>query len=98
MATYRFELNDKPSRNGKYSVFLRVTVNGIRKKLKTSIEVNRKSDWNPTPKGDNWIRPSEPNSKSLEHDTIQNYRESQRKPIRSLQSKERLHQEKSYQE
>ncbi|BDW74496.1 hypothetical protein BFINE_02910 [Bacteroides finegoldii DSM 17565] len=50
MATYRFELNDKPSRNGKYSVFLRVTVNGIRKKLKTSIEVNRKSDWNPTPK------------------------------------------------
>ena len=64
MATYRFELNDKPSRNGKYSVFLRVTVNGIRKKLKTSIEVNRKSDWNPTPKGDNWIRPSEPNSKA----------------------------------
>ena len=40
MATYRFELNDKPSRNGKYSVFLRVTVNGIRKKLKTSIEEN----------------------------------------------------------
>lgn len=43
MATYRFELNDKPSRNGKYSVFLRVTVNGIRKKLKTSIEVNLNS-------------------------------------------------------
>jgi len=64
MATYRFELNDKPSRNGKYTVFLRITVNGIRKKLKTDIEVSKKSDWNPTPKGDNWIRPSEPNSKS----------------------------------
>lgn len=63
MATYRFELNDKPSRNGKYAVFLRVTVNGKRKKFKTPVEVNRKSDWNPTPKGDNWIRPSEPNSK-----------------------------------
>lgn len=63
MATYRFELNDKPSRNGKYAVFLRVTVNGKRKKLKTPVEVNRRSDWNPTPKGDNWIRPSEPNSK-----------------------------------
>lgn len=64
MATYRFELNDKPSRSGKYTVFLRVTVNGIRKKLKTGVEVSKKSDWNPTPKGDNWIRPSEPNSKS----------------------------------
>jgi transposase len=63
MATYRFELNDKPSRNGKYAIFLRVTVNGVRKKLKTNLEVSRKSDWNPTPKGDNWIRPSEPNSK-----------------------------------
>ena len=46
MATYRFELNDKPSRNGKYAVFLRVTVNGKRKKFKTPVEVNRKSDWN----------------------------------------------------
>ncbi len=64
MATYRFELNDKPSRNGKYAVFLRVTVSGKRKKLKTSIEINRKSDWNPTPKGSNWVRPSEPNSKA----------------------------------
>lgn len=63
MATYRFELNDKPSRNGKYTVFLRVTVNGKRKKFKTPVEITRRSDWNPTPKGDNWIRPSEPNSK-----------------------------------
>lgn len=64
MATYRYELNDRPSRNGKYSVFLRITVNGKRKKYKTAIEVSKKSDWNPTPKGENWIRPSEPNSKS----------------------------------
>jgi len=63
MATYRFELNDKPSRNGKYTVYLRITVNSKRKKFKTPIEVNRRSDWNPTPKGNNWIRPSDPNSK-----------------------------------
>lgn len=60
MATYRFELNNKPTRNKKYSIFLCVTVNGVRKRIKTNIEVSKKSAWNPTPKGDNWIRTSEP--------------------------------------
>lgn len=60
MATYRFELNNKPTRNKKYAIFLCITVNGIRKRIKTNIEVSKKSNWNPTPRGDNWIRTSEP--------------------------------------
>ena len=63
MATYRFELNNKQTRNKKFQVLLCITINGKRKRIKTDVEVNKKSDWNPTPKGDNWIRPSEPNFK-----------------------------------
>ena len=63
MATYRFELNNKQTRNKKFQVLLCITINGKRKRIKTDIEVNKKSDWNSTPKGDNWIRPSEPNFK-----------------------------------
>lgn len=65
MATFRFELNNKPTRNKKYAVLLCVSANGIRKRIKTNIEVTKKSDWNPTPKGDNWIRTSEPQHKKL---------------------------------
>lgn len=65
MATFRFELNNKPTRNKKYSILLCVSANGIRKRIKTNIEVTKKSDWNPTPKGDNWIRTSEPQYKKL---------------------------------
>ena len=65
MATFRFELNNKPTRNNKYAVLLCVSANGIRKRIKTNIEVSRKSDWNPTPKGDHWIRTSEPLHKKL---------------------------------
>lgn len=65
MATFRFELNNKPTRNNKYAILLCVSANGIRKRIKTNIEVNKKSDWNPTPKGDNWIRTSEPRYKKL---------------------------------
>ena len=63
MATYRFELNSKQTRNKKYQIYLCITINGKRKRIKTDIEVSKKSDWNPTPKGDNWIRTSEPNHK-----------------------------------
>lgn len=65
--SYRFELDSKPRRNGKFAIYCRITINGKRKKFKTPIEIWKK-DWNPTPKGDNWIRPSESNYKKMNSD------------------------------
>ena len=56
MATFRFELNGRPTRNKTYVVYLRVTVSGKRKLIKTPIEVARPSDFNTKCKGENWIR------------------------------------------
>jgi len=61
--TFTLELGNKPNRAGKFSVFIRITQNRKLKRLKTSIEVKRQSDFNPKAKQDNWIRQSEPNNK-----------------------------------
>lgn len=63
MASFRFELNNKPTKNKTYSVLLCVTTGGKRKRVKTSIEVRRKSDFNAKAKQANWIRSSEKDSK-----------------------------------
>ena len=63
MATFRFEVNNKPTKNKTYNVLLCITTDGKRKRLKTSVEVKRRSDFNNKAKQDNWIRPSEPNHK-----------------------------------
>lgn len=61
MATsFNFELDNKPSRNGRYRVLLRITQNRKHKRIKTSISLNRKSDWNKIRKE---VRQSEPNYK-----------------------------------
>lgn len=64
MATFRFGVNNRPTKNKTYVVFLCVSTDGKRKHLKTSIEVRRRSDFNTKAKQDNWIRPSEPNYKA----------------------------------
>lgn len=56
--TFTFELNNKPNKMGKYAVLLRITQGRKLKRLKTSIELNKKSDWNNKKKE---IRQSEPN-------------------------------------
>lgn len=56
--TFTFELNNKPNKAGKYAVLLRITQDRKLKRLKTSVELNRKSDWNNKKKE---IRQSEPN-------------------------------------
>lgn len=63
MATFRFEVNNKATKNKTYNILLCVTTDGKRKRLKTSIEIKRRSDFNSKAKQDNWIRPSEPNYK-----------------------------------
>lgn len=65
MATFRFELNGRPTRNKTYVVYLRVTVGGKRKLIKTPVEVGRPSDFNAKCKGENWIRGCVRDAKAL---------------------------------
>lgn len=64
MATFRFGVNNRPSKNKTYVVFLCVTVDGQRKHIKTPIEVKRRSDFNSRARQNNWIKPAEPNYKA----------------------------------
>lgn len=56
MATFRFELNGRPTKNKTYVVYLRVTVGGKRKLIKTMVEIARPFDFNAKCKGENWVR------------------------------------------
>lgn len=56
MATFRFELNGRPTKNKTYVVYLRVTVGGKRKLIKTMVEIALPSDFNAKCKGENWVR------------------------------------------
>lgn len=56
--TFTFELNSKPNKAGRYVVQLRITQDRKLKRMKTSITLNKKSDWNNKKKE---IRQSEPN-------------------------------------
>lgn len=64
MATFRLELSNKPTRNRTFPIYLVVSVKSNRKRIKTSIAVNKKSDFNSKARQNNWIRNSEPNSKA----------------------------------
>ena len=65
MATFRFELSNKPNRNKKYMLMLCVTVAGKRKRIKTPIELSKRVDFNPKCRGENWIRANVMDSKAL---------------------------------
>ncbi len=59
--TFNFEINNKPNKNQTYAILLRITQNQKHKRIKTSIAVSRKSDFNKNAKQGNWVRPREPN-------------------------------------
>jgi len=61
--TFNLELNNRPSKNKTYVVLLRITQNKKHKRIKTSIELKSKKDFNPKAKQGNWVRSSEPNFK-----------------------------------
>ncbi|WP_287212764.1 Arm DNA-binding domain-containing protein, partial [Muribaculum sp.] len=65
MATFRFELDHKPTRNKTYNLYLMVTAVGKRTKKKTGIQLKRIDDFNPQCKGNNWIRANVPDAKVL---------------------------------
>ncbi len=62
MITFAKELNHRPNRQGNYAVFLRVTQDRKIKRVKTTIELRNKKDWNPTKQE---IRTSNPDHKLL---------------------------------
>lgn len=56
MTTFRFELNGRPSKDGKYVVYLRQTIDGKRRLIKTPVTVNRPADFNTKTKRQKWVR------------------------------------------
>jgi len=58
--TFRLELNHKRNKDGSYSIFVRLCQDRRIRRFKSSVSVDKKNDWNPSPRGDNWIRPSDP--------------------------------------
>lgn len=78
MASFRLECNNKPTRNGKYTLYLCITIGGKRKRIKTNIELTSTSQFNAKCKGDNWVRASVPESKQWNrqlHDFIEEAKE-----------------------
>lgn len=57
--TLNYEVNKKPNKKGKFAIFLRITQDQKHKKIKTSFELSRLSDWNGKTQR---YRASEPNA------------------------------------
>lgn len=47
MVTFNLELNNKPNRLGKYVVFIRITQDRKSKRIKTSVALDSRAEWNP---------------------------------------------------
>lgn len=71
MATFKLHLDNKPTKDGKYNVYIVVNVDGKRKHIKTSYQASRKSDWNKNPKNEKWFRSSEINHKKWNEELSQ---------------------------
>lgn len=84
--TFNLELNPKPSKNKTYTVLLRITQDRKHKRIKTSIEVNKKSDFNPKAKHGFWIRTSEPKHKKW-NETLEKELEEAKETYRDLRQK-----------
>ena len=82
MATYNFELNNKPNRKGLYSVFLRITENKKHKRVKTSVELESPKHWNPKAQE---VRKSEPNFKTY-NETLKRLRDEASKAEQELEA------------
>lgn len=60
--TFHLEIKKEPTSKGLYPVYIRITENRKSKRIKTSIELKRLTDWNPNTKNGKYIKASEPNS------------------------------------
>ena len=43
--TFNFELNKRPTKKGRYNIFIRITENRVHRKIKTSIELSSINHW-----------------------------------------------------
>ena len=89
--TFGFEVKKEPNRNGQYQVFIRITKDRKLKRIKTSVALNKLSDWNPKAKIGKFVRQSEQHyiswnqalSKELES-AIQEYRKNEEMSLPAL--------------
>lgn len=66
--TFNLELNNKANKDGTYTVYLRITQEKKHKRVKTIVDVKRKTDFNKKAKQGNWIRTSDPDHKKKNDD------------------------------
>jgi integrase/recombinase XerD len=81
--TFNLELNNRQTRNKTYVVLLRITQDKKHIRKKTTIELYKKTDFNPRAKYGSWIRSSEPNHEKW-NETLRNELESARDEYRKL--------------
>lgn len=58
--TFAFELANSANRSGEWPVYIRLTQERKKKRVKTNVLVRRKSEWNPKARNENWVRTSDP--------------------------------------
>ena len=60
MTTFNLEVNNKPNKNGLFNIQIRITQNKKHKRIKTTVYVKSRYDFNAIAKNENWVRKSEP--------------------------------------
>lgn len=82
MATnFTLELNHRPTKStGRYTIFIRITQDRVLRRVKTSVTLAKKADWNNKTKS---IRPSEPHHK-IWNDILASELESAKEKYRKL--------------
>lgn len=90
--TFNFEVQRRASKKGTFPIFIRITKDREHRRIKTSIELKRLSDWNPKAKDNKHIRPSEPHHEAWNdvldkeiNDAREVYREDKSASIASIQ-------------
>lgn len=58
--TFRIHVDNKKSKDGKYWLYVKICQDRRYKRYKTSVWIDRKSDWNAKPTRENWVRASDP--------------------------------------
>lgn len=81
--TFNLEVSNKPSRKSTYAIYLRITQDRKKKRIKTSIEVNNIRDFNLKAKNGKWIRTSEANHQAW-NESLKNELEKARKTFEKL--------------
>lgn len=81
--TFNFELSNKASSKKTFAIYLRITQNRKKKRLKSTIELNSSKDFNLKAKQGNWIRTSESNHK-VWNDVLEKELEEAKKTYREL--------------